>query len=123
MELRGSKILVSCNTGVRNGPDLNVSTMGTRSATKQQELEQNIGNLTALMKELKAGQDEQARHQEEQQTKLFDDLRGLIECQGKQLMRLAEDYKKRLNTLATSQVRRLGRSRPWKVILLQLYLR
>ena len=50
--------------------------METRSATKQQELEQHIGNLTALM-ELKVGQDEQARHQEVQQTKLFDDLRSL----------------------------------------------
>ena len=77
-----TEILASCNTCVRNGPDLNVSTMKMRCATKHQELEQHIGNLTALM-ELKSGQDEQARRQKEQQTKLIDVLRGLTEVQGK----------------------------------------
>ena len=82
---------------------LNVSTMEMRCATKHQELEQHIGNLTALM-ELKSGQDEQARCQEEQQTKLIDVLCGLIEVQGKQLMCLVEDYEKRLDALVTNQV-------------------
>ena len=77
--------------------------METRSVTKQQELEQQIGSLTTLMKELKAGQAEQARRQEEQQTKLFDELRTSIQRQEQQLTRLADDHESRLEALTTSQ--------------------
>ena len=77
--------------------------METRSATKQQELEQQIGNLTTLLEELKAGQVEQARRQEEQQTRLFDDLRTSIDRQEQQLTRLADDHEKRLDALTNSQ--------------------
>ena len=75
--------------------------METRSATKQQELEQQIGSLTTLMKELKAGQAEQARRQEEQQTKLFDELCTSIQRQEQQLTRLADDHESRLEALTT----------------------
>lgn len=77
--------------------------METRSATKQQELEEQIKSLATLMKELKAGQAEQARRQEEQQTKLFDELRISIQRQEQQLTRLADDHEKRLEVLTNKQ--------------------
>ena len=55
------------------------------------------------MKELKAGQAEQARRQEEQQTKLFDELRTSIQRQEQQLTRLADDHESRLEALTTGQ--------------------
>ena len=61
--------LASRNTGVRSQPGY--TTMETRSATKQHELEEQIGSLATLMKELKAGQAEQAKCRE-QQTKFFE---------------------------------------------------
>ena len=77
--------------------------METRSATKQQELEEQIKSLAILMKELKAGQAEQATCQEEQQTKLFDELRISIQRQEQQLTRLADDHEKRLEVLTNNQ--------------------
>ena len=75
--------------------------METRSATKQQELEQQIGTLTTLMRELKAGQAGQARRQEEQQT---NELRTSIQRQEQQLTRLADDHESRLKVLTTGQM-------------------
>ena len=79
--------------------------METRSATKQQELEEQIGSLATLMKELKAGQAEQAKRHEEQQTKLFDELRNYIQRQEQQLTRLADDHERRLEALTNNQRR------------------
>ena len=53
--------------------------METRSAAKQREFEEQIQNLATLLEEMKAGQAEQARRQEEQQTKLFDELHTSIQ--------------------------------------------
>lgn len=77
--------------------------METRSATKQ-DLEQQIRSLTTLLKELKAGHAKQARRQEEQQTKLSDELHTSILWQEQQLTRLRDDYENRLIALETSQV-------------------
>ena len=73
--------------------------METRSAIKQHELEEQTVSVSTLMKELKAGQAEQPKCHEEQQTKLFDELCNSIQRQEQQLTRLANDHERPLEAL------------------------
>ena len=99
--------LASCNIWCQewdpSQPIVGYNTVETRSATKQHELEEQIGSLATLMQELKAGQAKQAKRNEEQQTRLLEELRTSIQRQEQQLTRLADDHEKWLDALTSNQ--------------------
>ena len=59
---------------------------------KQHELEEQIGSVATLLRQIKAGQAEQAQRHEEQQTKLFNELRTPFQRQEQQLTQVADDH-------------------------------
>ena len=75
----------------------------TRSAAKQQELEEQMSSLLTLMQELKSNQTDQAERYEERQAELLSELLTSNQRHEEQLTKLAEEHSEKLDSLTTDQ--------------------
>ena len=75
----------------------------TRSATKQQELEEQMSSLLTLMQELKSNQTDQAECCEKHQAELLSELRTLNQRHEEQLTKLSEEHSEKLDLLTADQ--------------------
>ena len=76
----------------------------TRSAAKQQKLEEQMSSLLKFMEELKTSEAEQARLLEECQTVLLDELRTSSQRHEEQLTEFAGEHERRLDSLTPDQL-------------------